>query len=87
MWRKKAVYREGTKIFSPLLIAVLEISFYWQGTILLTTCLLQCKILILGSSAFDHGTEKVRIFSRKNMIKLGHWESLLGKRLLFFSAS
>lgn len=58
-------------------------SFYWEGAVFLTTCLLQCKILILGSFAFDQGTERVRIFSRKDMRNLGHCESLLGERLLF----
>ena len=64
-------------------MAVSEMSFYREGTVLLTTCLLQCKISILGSFAFAQGTERVRIFSRKDMIKLGHCESLLGKRPLF----
>lgn len=59
-------------------------SFSWKGTVLLTTCLLQCKVLIWGSIVFDQGTEGVRIFSRKDMIKLGHCESLLGKETAVF---
>lgn len=59
-------------------------SYSWKGTVLLTTCLLQCKVLIWGSIVFDRGAEGVRIFSRKDMIKLGHCESLLGKKDCYF---
>lgn len=82
---KSSCREDNNKIFffflPPLLTAASEMSFDWEVTMLLT--LLTWQFFAFRFFAFHQGTERVRTISRRDMIKLGHSESLLGKKLLF----